>query len=76
MLRRTKFIVFIDVWSKMTNNRRKSGTSRRYENFKYITKYYNTNDINEYTKKCLDNLHSMNEHDCKQSTLWSIMSSF
>ena len=64
MLRRTKFNVSIDVWSKMSSNRMKSGTSRRYENFKYITRSDNTNDINKYTKKehCLDNLHSMNEH--------------
>ena len=29
-------------------------------------------------EQCLaiDNLHSINEHDCKLSTLWSILSSF
>ena len=38
--------------------------SRRYENFKYITRSDSRDDINEYTNKgyCLDNLHSMNEH--------------
>ena len=44
MLWRTKFNVSIDVWSKMSSNRIKSGTSRRYENFKYITRSDNTND--------------------------------
>ena len=44
MLWRIKFNVPGDVWSKMSSNRMKSGTSRRYENFKYITRSDNTND--------------------------------
>ena len=51
MLRRTNFNVSIDVWSKMSSNRIKSGASRKYENFNYIARSNNTNDINEYTKK-------------------------
>ena len=65
MLRRTKFNVSIDVWSKMSSNRMKSGTSRRYENFKYITRSDNTNDIKEYTKKGTNT---------SLYILWSIMS--
>ena len=70
MLCRTKFNVSIEVCSKISSNRRKSGTSIKYETFKYITKSDSRKDINECTKNkhCLDNLHvSMNEHnDCKQ----------
>ena len=65
MLWRIKFNVSNDVWSKMSSNRMKSGTSRRYEIFKYITRSDNTNDKLMNTPKkehYLDNLSSMNEH--------------
>ena len=51
MLRRVKFNVSIDVWSEMSSNRRKSRVSRRYKNFKYITRSDSRDDINEYIKK-------------------------
>ena len=38
MVSRTKFNVSIDVWSKMSSNRRKSETSRRYKHLKYSTR--------------------------------------
>ena len=73
MLWRIKFNVSSDVWSKMSSNRKKSGTSRRYENFKYITRSDNTNDKLMNTPKkeqCLDNEHMIvnNLH-----YIWSIM---
>ena len=50
MKRRTIFNVSIDVYCKMSTNRMKAGTSRRYENFKYITRSDNTNDSYEHIK--------------------------
>ena len=51
MLRRTKFNVPIKICRKTSSNGRKLGTSRKYENFKYIIRSDSRNDINEYTKR-------------------------
>ena len=51
MIRRTIFNVSIDVYCKMSTNRMKAETSRRYENFKYITRSDNINHSYEHNKK-------------------------
>ena len=65
MLMRTKFNVFIDVWSKMSNNKRKSRAIK-------IMKTSSTSldlivqmmliNTPKRKKNCADNFHSMNKY--------------
>ena len=51
MIGRTIFDVYIDVYCKMSTNRMKAETRRRYENFKYIIRSDITSDTYEHAKK-------------------------